>query len=65
VEPHLVWFVVAGMLFISTGLAGSAILRWPLTTAMLYLAVGVVLGPHVGGLLHLDVETNASELERV
>jgi sodium/hydrogen antiporter len=65
VEPHLVWFVVAGMLFISMALAGSAISRWPLTTAMLYLAVGVLLGPHVAGLLHLDVETQASALERV
>ena len=64
-EPHLVWFVVAGMLFISMALAGSAISRWPLTTAMLYLAVGVLLGPHVAGLLHLDVETHASALERV
>ena len=65
VEPHLVWFVVAGMLFISMALAGSAISRWPLTTAMLYLAVGVLLGPHVAGLLHLDVVTHASALERV
>ena len=64
-EPHLVWFVVAGLLFISMALAGSAISRSPLTTAMLYLAVGVLLGPHVGGLLHLDFVTHASALERV
>ena len=32
---------------------------------MLYLAVGVLLGPRVAGLLHLDVVTHASALERV
>jgi NhaP-type Na+/H+ or K+/H+ antiporter len=65
VESHLVWFVVAGLLFLSMALAGSAISRWPLTTAMLYLAVGVLLGPHVAGLLHVDVVTHASAVERV
>ena len=54
-EQHLIWFVVAGMLFISMALAGSAISRLPLTTAMLYLVVGVLLGPRVAGLLHLNV----------
>ena len=64
-EQHLVWFVVAGMLFISMALAGSTISRLPLTAAMLYLAAGVLLGPRVSGLLHLNVVTHASALERV
>lgn len=64
-EAHLVWFVVTGLLFIGMALSGSAISRWPVTTAMLYLAVGVLLGPHVAGLLHLDVGTDAGALERV
>ena len=53
------------MLFIGVALAGSAIARWPLTTAVLYLAVGVLLGPRVAGLLHVDVVADASALERV
>jgi NhaP-type Na+/H+ or K+/H+ antiporter len=65
VEPYVVWFVVAGMLFIGMALAGSAISRWPLTTAMLYLAVGVLLGPRVSGLLRLDAIADAQALERV
>jgi NhaP-type Na+/H+ or K+/H+ antiporter len=65
VEPHLIWFVVAGLLFISMALAGSAISRLPVTAAMLYLCVGVLLGPHVAGLLPLDIVTHASALERV
>ncbi|NOT25657.1 MAG: sodium:proton antiporter, partial [Acidobacteria bacterium] len=64
-EPSVVWFVVAGLLFIGMALAGSAVSRWPITTAMLYLAIGVVLGPRVAGLLRLDIVTHASVLERV
>ena len=62
---HVIWFVVVGVLFISMALAGSAISRLPLTTAMLYLGVGVVLGPHVSGLLQLDLVAHAAALERV
>ena len=62
---HVIWFVVVGVLFISMALAGSAISRLPLTTAMLYLGVGVLLGPHVSGLLQLDLVVHAVALERV
>jgi NhaP-type Na+/H+ or K+/H+ antiporter len=65
VESHLIWFIVAGMLFISMTLAGSAISRLPLTTAMLYLVVGFLLGPQVSGFLHLNFVTLASGIERV
>lgn len=61
----MIWFVVAGVLFISMALAGSAIARLPLTTAILYLVVGILLGPHVSGLLVLDVIAHAATLERV
>ncbi len=64
-EPSVVWFVVAGLLFIGMALAGSAVSRWPITTAMLYLAIGVLLGPQAAGLLRLDIVTHASVLERV
>ena len=64
-EQDPIWFVIAGLLFISMALAASAISRLPLTTAMLYLAVGVLLGPRVSGLLQLNIATHASVLERV
>ena len=62
---HVIWFVLAGALFISMALAGSAISRLPLTTAMLYLVVGVLLGPYGAGLIQLNVVTHAEALERV
>ena len=64
-QSHVIWFIVAGVLFISMALTGSAISRWPLTTAMLYLGVGVLLGPYVSGLLDVDVVMHAVEIERI
>lgn len=46
-------------------LAGSAIARLHLTTAILYLVVGIMLGPQVSGLLVFDTITHAAALERV
>jgi NhaP-type Na+/H+ or K+/H+ antiporter len=62
---YVVWFVIAGLLFISVALAGSAIARLPLTTAILYLGVGVLLGPFGSGLLQLNAVTHAAALERL
>lgn len=64
-EPHVIWFVVAGVLFISMALAGSTISRLPLTTAMLYLVVGVLLGPWGYGLLQIEIVAQARALERM
>ena len=60
-----IWFVVVGGLFVSMALAGSAIARLPLTTALLYLVVGALLGPQGAGLFDLDMVADAVTLERV
>ena len=62
---HIIWFVVSGVLFISLALASSTIARLPLTTAMLYLGVGVMLGPYATGLLRLDPAADSVALERI
>lgn len=42
---HLViWFLVVGALLIAMALGGSVLKRLPLSTSMLYLLVGFVLG---------------------
>ena len=48
------WFVLVGLLLIGMALGGSVLRRLPVTTSILYLAVGVGLGPHGVGLLALD-----------
>jgi NhaP-type Na+/H+ or K+/H+ antiporter len=59
------WCVVAGGLLISMALAGSVLKRLPLTTSLLYLAVGFGLGPAGYELIHLDPVEQAALLERV
>lgn len=60
-----IWFVVVGLLFVVMALAGSVLKRLPLSTSMLYLAVGAALGPLGAGLLHVDVYAQAQVWERV
>ncbi|MBC8120400.1 MAG: cation:proton antiporter [Gemmatimonadaceae bacterium] len=58
-------FVVIGALFISMALAGSVLKRLPLSTSILYLLVGVLLGPFGLGLIRIDPIEQAKLLERV
>ena len=47
----IIWFIVTGALFIAMALAGSFVARAPLTPAVLYVGVGILLGPYASGLL--------------
>jgi NhaP-type Na+/H+ or K+/H+ antiporter len=40
------WFIVAGLIFLGMALAGSYVSRLPLSAAIVYLIIGVILGPH-------------------
>ena len=57
--------IIVGALLIAKTLGGSFIARLPLSTAMLYLAVGVAIGPWGWGLLKLDAFKNTLLLERL
>ncbi|MDP3412274.1 MAG: cation:proton antiporter, partial [Polaromonas sp.] len=57
--------VVVGLLLIVMTMTTSFISRLPLSAAMLYLAVGVGLGPAGLGLLVLDPLGDASVIERL
>ncbi len=57
--------IVAGGLLIAMTLGGSFIARLPLSSAMLYLGVGVAISPVGLGLLKLDALKNAVLLERL
>lgn len=58
-------FVVVGVLLIVMTMTSSFISRLPLSAAMLYLAVGVGIGPAGLGLLVLDPLLDASLIERL
>ena len=57
--------IIVGILLIAKMMGGSFIARLPLSAAMLYLAVGIAVGPWGWGLLRLDVFKNTLLLERL
>lgn len=61
----ILWYIVAGLLLVGMALADSLLRRLPLTTGMLYLAVGLALGPLGVGLISLDPVDHAELVERV
>ncbi len=58
-------FIVVGVLLIVMTMGSSFIARLPLSAAMLYLVVGVGIGPDGLGLLTLDPLVDAGLLERL
>ena len=61
----ILWYIVIGLLLVGMALSDSVLRRLPLTTPMLYMAVGVLLGPLGIGLLIMNPIDNAGLLERV
>lgn len=62
---HALWFVVIGGLMLTRGLMPAAFARMPFTPAMLYLLVGVLLGPMAANVFALDPLQQAPMLERL
>ncbi|MDF2762884.1 MAG: sodium/hydrogen exchanger, partial [Thermomicrobiales bacterium] len=58
-------YIVVGAVFILMALSGSVLKRLPLSTSMLYLAAGVLIGPHALNLIHFDPTSEAAIVERV
>ncbi|MGE5523541.1 MAG: cation:proton antiporter [Rhodospirillaceae bacterium] len=59
------WCVVAGAVLIFMALASSVLERLPLSTSMLYLALGAVLGSSLVGAIDLDAIDDAPLFERL
>ena len=57
------WFLAAGLLFVVMALGGSVLKRLPLSTSLLYLALGVGFGSSGLGLLQFDLVAGAPTLE--
>jgi len=57
-------FVVVGLLLVVMALSAALLKRLPLTTSILYLGVGLLLGPFASGMVRLDLVERASLLER-
>lgn len=57
------WFLLVGCLLIATGLASARLRRLPVTSAMLYLLVGLVFGPTLLGAYHFNPLQESGVLE--
>ncbi|MTV36544.1 cation:proton antiporter [Duganella radicis] len=57
------WFLLVGLLMLARGLAATTISRSPFTSAIVYLCVGVLLGPSFFGLLRFDPSAQSGLLE--
>jgi NhaP-type Na+/H+ or K+/H+ antiporter len=56
------WFLVAGALLLMMALVGSAVDRLPLSPGLIYLLVGVALGPAGLGIVYLDPLSRSNAL---
>ena len=56
-------FLVVGLLMLAMGLMAPAMQRLPLTTAIIYLAVGMIVGPTALGLFHFNPLKQSAVLE--
>jgi NhaP-type Na+/H+ or K+/H+ antiporter len=59
------WFVVVGALLLGMGVTTSYIKRLPLTTAMIYAAVGYLMDPAGVSFAPLDPVDHSAVLERI
>ncbi|MCY0389392.1 cation:proton antiporter [Robbsia sp. Bb-Pol-6] len=60
-----IWFLVVGGVLIFMGLASTTFNRLPISTAMVYLAIGVGLGPFGLHLLHIDLLQGSAMLRQI
>ena len=60
-----IWYLVAGATLILMALLGSLVKRLPLTSSMIYLVIGVLLGPLAMGLVGVDPLESAEGLEHL
>lgn len=57
------WFLLVGGLLLAMGLTSSILKRLPITPAIIYLAVGILVGPTVLGVLHFNPLKDSALLE--
>lgn len=60
---HASWFLLIGILMLSRGLGSRYLQRLPFTSANVYLAVGLLLGPTVLNLFYFDPIKQSALLE--
>ena len=65
INPFTLGCLIVGALLIVKTLTGSFMSRWPVSAAMLYLGVGLAIGPMGLSLVRLDAINDVALLERL
>ncbi len=63
--PASSWFLLSGVLLVFMALGGTMLRRLPITTAIIYLGVGMALGPVGAGALSISLPSGSVLLEHV
>lgn len=63
--PASSWFLLSGVLLVFMALGGTMVRRLPITTAIIYLGVGMALGPFGAGALSIALPSGSVLLEHV
>lgn len=61
VDAYLRWYLIAGLLLLAIAVLGTRVARWPMSTALIYLAIGGALG--AVGWIEVDFVEHARWLE--
>lgn len=61
----VIWFLFVGALMVVMTMVSATLRRAPMTSSIVYLGVGFVVGPHALGLIRLDRIEDAAVLEHV
>lgn len=62
---YLTWVAVAGTLLLTMALSSAYVKRLPISTSLVYLSVGLLLGPAALNVVRIDIRAEAVWLERV
>lgn len=62
---YTTWYLVVGAVFILMALSGTVLRRLPLSTSMLYLGAGALIGPQALDLAVFDPAEEAGVVERI
>lgn len=60
---NALWFLLIGLLMLTRGMTSSMLKQVPFTSAIMYLAVGILLGPTVLGVFYFDPLKQSALLE--
>ena len=60
---NALWFLLIGMLMLTRGMTATVLKKLPFTSAIIYLAVGILLGPMLLNLFYFDPLKQSALLE--